>query len=41
MKYVCWGLSGDIRSYLFEILYKGHTTATPGEICRERVNDGR
>lgn len=34
--------SGDyqviIRSYLFEILYKGHTH---GEICRERVNGGR
>lgn len=38
MKYVCWGFSGDIRSYPFEILYQGHTQ---GEICRERVSDGR
>lgn len=37
MKYVFWGLPGDIRSCLFEILYKGPT----GEICRERVHDGR
>lgn len=33
-----WGLPGDIRSCLFEILYKGHTH---GEICRERVHGSR